>query len=422
MYRSSELRLGATSCRKKQAGAALLVILLLLTSAASFLFVRNLNRGISLRTEDAMATANALAAAKAALIGRALTDNSRPGSLPCPDLITNNPPFNAPNDGVADLLAGNNCPNYTGRFPWRTLQIGDLRDDAGERLWYSLTTTLRDDNSAEPINSATPGQLVVDGAIGDVVAVLIAPATPFAGQNRNAGPNSAINYLENDNNNGDNSFVTTAPGNFNDRLIFITRQELMTAVEKRVLGEIRQILRTYYENSDPTPTNRFYPYAAALGARVGVEGLRQGFLPLDTLPVPPLPGPSVHPNRTISVPSWFTNPAGTTNDWEQFVYYAIGTDCTFSDKGCDSTTPSDFLTVGTTQDIHALVISAGRTITVAPYAVSKGSAQVRTSPPPPQLASEYLDSAENADPDDTYDAVGTQSTPSYNDQMKIVAP
>lgn len=68
------------------------------------------------------------------------------------------------------------------------------------------------------------------------------------------------------------------------------------------------------------------------------------------------------------------------------------------------------------------MISAGRTITVAPYAVSKGSAQVRTSPPPPQLANEYLDSAENADPDDTYDAVGTQVTLNYNDLMKIVAP
>lgn len=421
MCRSGKPRFGSISNRKKQAGAALLVIMLLLISAVSFLFVQTLNRGVSLRSEDAMATANALGQAKAALIGRALTDNNRPGSLPCPDLITNNPPFNVPNDGVADLFAGNNCPDYTGRFPWRTLQVGDLRDSVGERLWYSLTTTLRDDNSAEPINPAAAGQLVVDGAIGDVVAVLIAPGAPFADQNRNTGANNASNYLEDDNNNGDNNFVTTAAGNFNDRLIFIMRQELMAAVEKRVLGEIRQILRTYYENSDPTPADRFYPYAAALAARVGVEGLRQGVLPLDILPVPPPPGPSTHPNPTISVPSWFTNPAGTTNDWEQFVYYAIGADCTFSNKGCNSTSPSDFLTAGTTQNINALVISAGRAITEAPYAVSKGGAQDRTSPPP-HLANEYLDSAENADSDDTYDAVGTQSTPDYNDQMKIVAP
>ncbi|MGH8657794.1 MAG: hypothetical protein ACREV4_04745 [Gammaproteobacteria bacterium] len=415
MYGTSELRLGAISSREKQAGAALLVILLLLISASSFLFVKNLNRGIGFRGEDAMATASALAEAKAALIGRALTDNNRPGSLPCPD--TNN-------DGVPEIFVGSNCPSYAGRFPWRTLQPGDLRDADGERLWYGLTSTLRDNTSAQPINSATPGQLLVDGAIGDVVAVLIAPGTPFAGQNRNAGPNSAINYLEDDNNNGDNKFVTTAAGNFNDRLIFITRQELMAAVEKRVLGEIRQILRAYYQNSDPTPANRFYPYAAALGTRVGVEGLRQGFLPLDTLPVPPPPGPSAHPNPTISVPSWFTNPPGIptpTNDWEQFVFYAIGTDCIFANKGCNSTNPSDFLTVGTTQNINALVISAGRAITAAPYAVSKGSAQDRTSLPP-QPANEYLDSVENTNSDDTYDAVGTQVTSGYNDQMKIIAP
>lgn len=244
MYRSSELRSDVTSCRKKQCGAALLVILLLLISAASFVFVKNLNRGIGFRSEDAMATANALAQAKAALIGRALSDSSRPASLPCPD---------TDNDGVPEIFVGSNCPSYTGRFPWRTLQSGDLRDADGERLWYGLTSTLRDNPSAQPINSATPGQLLVDAAIGDVVAVLIASGTPFAGQNRNAGPNSAINYLEDDNNNGDNNFVTTAAGSFNDRLIFITRQELMAVVEKRVLGEIRQILRTYYQNSDPTP-------------------------------------------------------------------------------------------------------------------------------------------------------------------------
>ncbi|MGH8628543.1 MAG: hypothetical protein ACREYC_25850, partial [Gammaproteobacteria bacterium] len=67
MYRSSELRLDAVPYRKTQAGAALLIILLLLISAASFLFVKNLNRGIGFRSEDAMATANALAQAKAAL-------------------------------------------------------------------------------------------------------------------------------------------------------------------------------------------------------------------------------------------------------------------------------------------------------------------------------------------------------------------
>jgi len=47
MYRCSELRLDATSCRKKQAGAALLLIMLFLLTVSSFLFLDKLNSATS---------------------------------------------------------------------------------------------------------------------------------------------------------------------------------------------------------------------------------------------------------------------------------------------------------------------------------------------------------------------------------------
>ncbi len=406
MYSSSELCFGPISSRKKQAGAALLVILLLLISAASFLFVKNLNRGIGFRSEDAMATANALAQAKAALIGRALTDNSRPGSLPCPDLMTNIPGTNIPNDGRADLLAGNDCPNYVGRLPWYTLRLGDLRDGDGERLWYGLTTTLRDDTSAQPINSATPGQLTVDGTIADIVAVIISPGSavsnpPAIDQQRNAGPNDVTNYLEDNNSDGDANFVTTAAGDFNDRVAYISRQELMQLVEKRVLGEARQILRAYY---GPPNSYAYYPLAAPLGSsapnQIGQSApapLRRGFLPLD--------GPAPGEQPLTAFPPWFR-----TNQWDNHIYYALAPACTLADPSCSG---SGFLNVGGVSNVQALLISAGDTL--------PGQTRPPTPIPPP-TASDYLDSVENNNMDDIYDAVGTQITPSYNDQMKIVAP
>src|SRR5688572_8050210 len=90
--------------------------------------------------------------ARQALIGRAIADANRPGSLPCPD---------GDDDGSADLFVGSACASYIGRLPWRTLGIGDLRDDAGERLWYVLSPAFRDHPSAPPLNSDTRGTLMV---------------------------------------------------------------------------------------------------------------------------------------------------------------------------------------------------------------------------------------------------------------------
>lgn len=48
---------------------------------------------------------NTLARAREALIARAAGDDNRPGSLPCPDLLTDTTSLaNHPGDGKADLL------------------------------------------------------------------------------------------------------------------------------------------------------------------------------------------------------------------------------------------------------------------------------------------------------------------------------
>lgn len=221
----------------RQRGTVLIAILALVGVGAIFLFVKQLN-ATQVRIARDQTTAEALALAKQALIGRAVSDNNRPGSLPCPDLLTNLPGNNVPGDGKADMLAGNQCPSYVGWLPWFTLGLPDLRDGSGERLWYALSPSLRDDDSAQPINSNTSGNLAVD-ATNQVAAIIFAPWSPLTAQVGRPS-NTMADYLDGSNADGDNNY-TAGPisDNFNDHVLAITRDELFRTVAKRILAELR---------------------------------------------------------------------------------------------------------------------------------------------------------------------------------------
>jgi hypothetical protein len=185
-----------------------------------------------------------LAKAKEALIARAVTDSNRPGSLPCPDLITNNAGLNNyPGDGKSDMFTLTQCPSYIGWLPWATIDLPESTDETGTRLWYALAPSLRDDDSAYPINSDTAMALRVDGG-GEIAAIIIAPGAALAGQNRPS--NNPADYLEGDNANGDFNYVSGPAGPaLNDFITIITRQELMAAVEKRVASEVKVCLEQH---------------------------------------------------------------------------------------------------------------------------------------------------------------------------------
>lgn len=225
--------------RHRQPGYALIALVAILGLVAISIFVGQLASASSKNARDS-ATADALAQAKAALIGRAVIDLARPGSLPCPDID---------NDGSADSVgapascpapyhAGAQCPSYIGRLPWRTLGIPDLRDGTGERLWYALSCSLRDFASAQPVNSSSAGLLSV-GAQGSIAAVIIAPGSPLAGQAGRPG-NSAADYLEGRNADAiANDFEDAQPSAvFNDRLLSVSRDELFAKVSPRIVAEI----------------------------------------------------------------------------------------------------------------------------------------------------------------------------------------
>lgn len=209
------------SSSRHQRGAILMLLLLLVSVGALAVFVSGLNRASQQQERDRV-TSEALARAKAALVGRALTDDNRPGSLPCPD---------ADDDGVAESAC---TASLVGRFPWKTLKTGDLRDGSGERLWYELSANYQDQVASEPLNSNTSGTL--DG--GGVAAKIYSPGPVMATQDRSpANVNVLSNYIE-----GVNDLVSRV----SDRDIFL-------GVRKRIAGEVQVLLALPYPDVMPVP-------------------------------------------------------------------------------------------------------------------------------------------------------------------------
>lgn len=242
------------SINSNQDGAALMVMLVIMVVGASVFLVSSLSSS-AYKAERQEKAAVALAQAKEALVGRAASDDNIPGSLPCPD---------TDNDGSAELMSGNNCPSYIGRLPWRTLKLPDLRDDSGERLWYALSTNFRDDNSARPLNSDTQGLLSIVGntVTNNVAAIVFAPGAPLCGKSHNS--NNVTDYLEA----GDGtttSYTLKPPSSdcnnspYNDNVLAITANQIFQPVEKRVGGEIKRILNTYFAAWGA------FPFAAPFG-------------------------------------------------------------------------------------------------------------------------------------------------------------
>ena len=274
----------ARSRSRRERGAVLLAALVpALLFGAGIAFSGLGTDGASLRIEDER-TRLALARAKETLLYYALSDPNRPGELPCPDVD---------HDGRLmlniDFRGGLNvpCTALRGWLPFRSLGVEELRDGAGERLWYAVSDIHHAGHSA-PLNSEVPGQLQVGNA-GDVVAVVIAPGFPV--DERQAGERErdqaaldaraqASAWLEGEN--GD-----AAPERYasrsrprrlgNDRLLPITRRELSARVERRVLGEVARPLAAFYRD------HRTLPWLVPLGdpedpqARA-VPGTRKGRL------------------------------------------------------------------------------------------------------------------------------------------------
>ncbi len=307
--------------RTRQRGAALLVMLVLLITGGAYLLVGQLNRA-SGRIEAEKKTAAALAQAKEALIGWAvenMTTPGTPGMLPYPDRrndgnydgLSDCPATNTPTS--VDTLLGkfpriapaNPCP-----IPYTALGL-DAVDGAGEVLWYAVSRNMVSALGVAPVinpdimNTPPFPWLIVRDQTGAIINnrvafVLIAPGSPLPGQNRSGAAPTPIQFLEgigavtNADSNGSydggvpacplgmcEDFVMSDPWpsattpTFNDRILYVTIDELMPLIEMRVAREARQaLIRSAATNGG------IFPTAAALGYLGNSCGNPDGFLPL----------------------------------------------------------------------------------------------------------------------------------------------
>jgi len=340
---------------RAQRGYAAITLIAILGIATTTLYITLLDSN-TLRNNRDRNTAAALALAKQALIGRAAADQTSPGSLSCPDLVTNIA-NNVPNDGIADLFAGNNCPSYVGRLPWRTLGLPDLRDADGERLWYALSPNFRDYASLVPINDATVGTLSVSGTITatNVVAIVFSPGSSLAGQLRDtaANQNNVVNYLDGVNTAGGPAFVAqAAAGNFNDRLAVITVADLMPVVERRVAYEVMSALNTYFQANGALPTP----------ADINCDS---GNNPTACVPSGSTASPGRLPSNGMAGTwpallgantSWFDS-----SNWRASFSYTVAAACTTTSPSCAIT---GFTPLGSGSPLVTFVVGSTTTLTV----------------------------------------------------------
>ncbi len=283
----------------RQTGFSLLLYVLMILAMGGFLlegYLQNARKEAEARKEQF--DHDVLMQAKAALLQYAynypVSAGQGPGRLPCAD---------TDNDGLPNTNAVQ-CVSV-GRFPWDDpgLAVNELRDSSGERLWYAVAgtyaTNVLNNSPYVPASSKhaggkrfinsdavgtitikdQAGQILYDGAVNGVAAVIIAPGPAIDRngtlQNRQPvnsdDPNdlvadtdpaiiNPVNYLDL-NGAQDNASLTHLNSNdgfqlgpvtnanneivINDRIIFITTEEINRMAEKAALQAYKQALRSY---------------------------------------------------------------------------------------------------------------------------------------------------------------------------------
>ncbi len=323
---------------QRQRGAAMIIMMLIVMLGLIALFTLRMDRkGPELDADRK--TALALAQAKEALIGYAAQDANRPGSFPCPDIN---------DDGLSKPLVDYPCSQVVARLPWQELGLPDLRDGAGERLWYAISPKFASNNSSA-LNSTTLGQITIRDSNGTVIydasaspstgviAVIIAPGQVITRQGAAApqdrscsggngcdsnlvckSPYQSVskcapqNYLDILVGSEDNSdFVSPPPASpqngfilgtirdasgrtiVNDRILLITANDLFSVVKKRIFGEIKGTNTTgllgYYHDHSTFPWAATSPTGGATpttGGGLQAANTLVGYAPIADMSFP----------------------------------------------------------------------------------------------------------------------------------------
>jgi len=207
-----------------------------------------------------------------------------PGRLPCPY---------DEESGYSGSVSAAIC-NKVGRLPRLNADLNfenEAKDATGEYLWYAVSGEFRNvaandfgvsTNGDDVVNSDSlgtisifdqTGSLIYDGAVNGVAAVIIAPGTPLAGQDRNADPLDPANYLdsfdgfdnslfENGSSDAEDGFIlgpvkdnATNSVVINDQFIVITADEVVAMIEKATLEAYRDAINEYLVNTNTGVNN-----------------------------------------------------------------------------------------------------------------------------------------------------------------------
>ena len=359
-----------------QTGLALVIFVVVLVLAVLGLIVNGLSTRIA-KQERSKITIAALAKAKDALIAYAVrysdthSDNV-PGYLPCPD--TGSP------EG-SGASCGNKNVSLLRRLPWRELGIEALRDSSGECLWYAVAGTFKNSPQTDLMNWDNTGlvEVVADDGVtrlaGDTpenraVAAVIAPGPAIGTQNRAkaAGANEcggnyvAANYLETSK--GVNNALVSSVANalsrliaasetetFNDKIIYITPDEIFEPIRKRtdfrsrleaLTSTIGGCLGRYGEfNGSPADTtDHRLPWPALVNLAnfntnssyddTAASARKSGRLPfvVNTSKVATsnqMVGVNLLSNVAFNIcPSWSTNDDAWYKNWKDHFFYYLG--------------------------------------------------------------------------------------------------
>ena len=261
-----------------QRGAALIILMLaIVLSLVTLVTFRSERKGPELEAQRK--TTLALAQAKEALLGRAAS-NSDSGTLSCPSidgaLGISNTKFAA--GGGIECGNGPISSNF-GWLPWKSLNLGDLRDGSASLLWYMLGSGYVDKGNYSPpptpfspltvmiiLVDVNPGDLretiVNVTAIPNIAAAIIAPGAPFPGQVRSgAALTNSSNfaaYFEGVAVSATNTLTIKIEQKrnypllkYNDQYLLITNKEILERSTPGVAQAIAAELNTNYASGYP---------------------------------------------------------------------------------------------------------------------------------------------------------------------------
>lgn len=339
-------RLDNSPSATRQRGLALYLLVFVLSVAAVSLFAAFLPSS-AVRYASVAQDAALLAQSKAALVGWAVSraaSGERPGDLVRPDsFASTESPYNYDGNsdtGCMDATSGDGLPLIAsgidlrcfGRLPWRTLGMtvdnAPEHDPTGVMPWYAVSGNVVDPGCVTVLNSETanltyPGGfgcgvtsqlqypwLTVRDGRGNVISnrvafVVIIPGAPVPGQSRPASPNLAGPgaYLDSvtvpagcaapcvpgtySNADRDNDFIAGDPSDtFNDRLTFVTIDELMAEIEKRVASEVRAAIKAFRTSYTTYPWMAPFADPSLPVSYIAAAGSGRGLVPPNVVGYP----------------------------------------------------------------------------------------------------------------------------------------